>query len=98
MGLAGYVAGYSLSITVDPQWWLAALFTGLGTAVGEAAVPVVRAFTGDEHAFSDRWYRVVVVVAAAAMVASPALVPLGRWCVKVRRTDWTKVAPRPTEE
>lgn len=98
MGLGGYVAGYSLSITVDPQWWLAALFTGLGAAVGEAAVPVVRAFIGDEQAFADRWYRVVVVVTAAAMVASPVLVPLGRWCVKVRRTDWTKVAPRPTEE
>lgn len=98
MGLGGYVAGYSLTITVDPQWWLAALFTGLGAAVGEAAVPVVRAFIGDEQAFADRWYRVVVVVTAAAMVASPVLVPLGRWCVKVRRTDWTKVAPRPTEE
>jgi rod shape-determining protein MreD len=98
MGLGGWVAGYSLSITVDPQWWLAALFTGLGTAVGETAVPVVRAFIGDEQVFSDRWYRVVVVVTAAAMVASPVLCPLGRWCVKVKRTDWTKVSPRPTGE
>ena len=36
MGLGGYVAGYVTSITIDPQWWLAALFTGLGAAVGEA--------------------------------------------------------------
>ena len=25
------------------------------------------------------------------MLASPVLVPLGRWCVKVKKTDWTKV-------
>src|SRR5262245_407776 len=47
MGLAGWVAGYSLSITIDPQWWLAALFTGLGAAVGETAVPIVRTFIGE---------------------------------------------------
>src|SRR5215207_807896 len=51
MGLAGFVAGYVMALTVDPQWWLAALFTGLGAAVGEAAVPVVRAFIGEEQAF-----------------------------------------------
>lgn len=98
MGLGGYVAGYSLSITVDPQWWLIGLFTGLGAAVGESAVPVVRAFIGEEHDMTLRWVRVVGVVAAAAMVLSPVLAPLGRWCVKVKRTDWTKVAPRPTPE
>jgi rod shape-determining protein MreD len=94
MGLGGYVAGYSLSITVDPQWWLAALFTGLGAAVGESTVPVVRAFIGDDNPFMDRWYRVVAVVTAGAMLASPLFVPLGRWCVGVKRTDWTKVSPR----
>jgi len=97
-GLGGWVAGYSLSITVDPQWWLAALFTGLGAAVGETAEPLVRSFIGDDHGYSDRWYTVVVIVTAAAMLLSPVFVPLGRWCVKVKRTDWTKVAPRPTVE
>lgn len=97
-GLGGWVAGYSLSITIDPQWWLAGLFTGLGAAVGESAVPLVRIFVGDEHGYSDRWYRVVTVVTAGAMLASPLLVPVGRWAVKVKRTDWTKVAPRPQAE
>lgn len=97
-GLAGWVAGYSLSVTVDPQWWLAALFTGLGAAVGATAEPLVRVFIGDDHGYSDRWYRVVAIVTAGAMLLSPLFVPLGRWCVKVRRTDWTKVAPRPSSE
>ena len=95
MGLGGFVAGYSLSITVDPQWWLAALFTGVGAAVGETAVPVVRAFIGEEHTFSDRWYRVVAVVTAGAMILSPLLVPLGRWCMRVKthRLDQGRTAP-----
>lgn len=98
MGLGGFAAGYSLSISVDPQWWLAALFTGLGAAIGEASVPALRAFVGTGHGFTDRSYLVVTVVTAAAIVLSPVLVPLGRWCMKVKRTDWSKVAPRPTGE
>ena len=30
MGLAGYAAGYVTSITIDPQWWLAGIFTARG--------------------------------------------------------------------
>ena len=82
MGLAGYAAGYVTSITIDPQWWLAGLFTALGAAVGEAAVPVVRAFIGEEDVFSPRLGVVVAVVAAGALVLSPVLVPVGRWCMR----------------
>ncbi len=88
MGLGGYVAGYVTSITIDPQWWLAALFTGLGAAVGEAAVPAVRAFIGEDHAFTPRLLTVIPVVAVAAAVMSPALVPVGRWCMRVKRPEW----------
>ena len=88
MGLGGYVAGYVTSITVDPQWWLAALFTGLGAAVGELTVPVVRTFIGEEHVFDPRLGIVVAVVAAGAMVLSPLLVPVGRWCLRIKRPEW----------
>ena len=47
MGIGGFTAGYVQSITIDPQWWLSALFVGLGTAVGEMLVPVVRTFVGE---------------------------------------------------
>lgn len=92
MGLGGYVAGYVLSITVEPQWWLAALFCGLGAAVGEAIVPVVRAFIGESHPFDPRYALAVVVVGIGAMVMSPVLVPVGRWCMRVKKTPWK--APR----
>jgi rod shape-determining protein MreD len=88
MGLAGYAAGYVTSITIDPQWWLAAIFTALGAAIGEAAVPVVRTFIGEEDVFSPRLLTVVGVVAVGAFVLSPALVPVGRWCLRIKRPEW----------
>ena len=91
MGVGGFVAGYSLSITVDPQWWLAMLFTGLGAAVGEGITPVIRALIGEEGHLTARLLTVVPVVAVAAMIVSPLFVPLGRWCMRVKKTDWTKV-------
>ena len=39
---AGIVGGMLALFTAEPQWWLAMLFTGLGAAVGEIMVPVVR--------------------------------------------------------
>lgn len=88
MGLGGFTAGYVMSITADPQWWLAALFTGLGAAVGEATVPIVRTFTGDEQAFVPRFGLVVGVVTAGAVVLSPVFVPIGRWCMRIKRPEW----------
>lgn len=88
MGLGGFAAGYVTTITLDPQWWLAALFTGLGASVGETAVPVVRSFVGEQQPFSTRLFTVVPVVAVAAMVLSPAFVPVGRWCMRVKRPEW----------
>jgi rod shape-determining protein MreD len=88
MGLGGYAAGYVTSITIDPQWWLAAIFTALGAAIGEAAVPVVRTFIGEEDVFSPRLLTVVGIVAVGAFLLSPALVPVGRWCLRIKRPEW----------
>ena len=98
MGLAGFTAGYVTSITIDPQWWLAGLFTALGAAVGEAVTPLVRVFIGEEYVLTYRLIVIVGVVACAAFVMSPVLVPIGRWCMKVKRTDWTKVEMAKTRE
>jgi rod shape-determining protein MreD len=92
MAMAGIVAGLLALITVDPQWWLAALFTGLGTAAGEIMVPVVRFFIGEEDPFVARLWVIVPVVGIAGMVLSPLLVPLARWCFRIKRADWQAVA------
>src|SRR6187455_2785901 len=81
MGLAGYIAGWCDVIRIDTTWWLAAIFVGVGAAAGEAGVPVVRRFIGEEDAF-------VPVVAISAAIASIALVPISRWALKLGKPEW----------
>ena len=53
-GLGGLVAGYVVTITPDPQWWLAALFAALGAVVGEAAIPVIKLLIGQDGWITPR--------------------------------------------
>lgn len=87
-GLAGFVAGYVLSLTPTPPWWLCGLFTALGAAVGETFTPIAQALIGDDSRFDQRLFVIVPVVAGFAFVLSPLFVPLGRWCMCVRRPKW----------
>lgn len=86
--LAGFVAGYVITLTPSPQWWLAAIFTGIGAAVGETAVPAARMLIGQDGWFTSRLFTIVPVVTVFAAVLSPLLVPLGRWCMCVKRPKW----------
>jgi rod shape-determining protein MreD len=88
MGLAGFVAGYVALINIERQWWLAAIFVAVGSAVGELCVPVVRSFIGDANVYSERLFTIVPLVALAAAVASPLLVPVSRWCLRLGTTEW----------
>lgn len=88
MGIAGYVAGWVDVIRIDTTWWLAALFVGIGTGVGELSVPVVRRFVGEEDAFVPDLAVIVPVVAVAGAVMSLGLVPIGRWALKIPRPEW----------
>ena len=88
MGLAGYVAGWCDVVRIDTTWWLAAIFVGVGPAVGEAAVPVVRRFIGEEDAFVPEMAKIVPVVAVTSAIASIVLVPVSRWALKLGRPEW----------
>ena len=88
MGIAGYVAGWCDVVRIDTTWWLAAAFVGLGAAVGEAGVPVVRRFIGEEDAFVPEMAKIIPVVALTSAILSIALVPLARWCLKLGRPEW----------
>ncbi len=89
--LAGFVAGYVLTLTPSPQWWLASIFTAIGAAVGETAVPVARTLIGQDGWFTSRLFTIVPVVSAFAFVLSPLFVPLGRWCMCVKRPKWKAI-------
>ncbi len=88
MGIAGYVAGWVDLIRIETTWWLAALFVGVGAGIGEACVPVVRRFIGEEDAFVPEMAKIVPVVAIAAAASSVLLVPLARWALKLERPEW----------
>jgi rod shape-determining protein MreD len=86
--LAGLVAGYVLTLTPDPQWWLAGLFATAGVAVGQLAVPGIKQVIGDEGWLDTRALWSLLVVVPFAALLSPALVPLGRWCTGMKRRKW----------
>lgn len=87
MGIAGYVAGWVDVIRIDTTWWLAAIFVGIGTGVGELAVPVVRRFVGEDDAFVPDLAVIIPVVAIAGAIMSIGLVPIGRWALKIERPE-----------
>lgn len=89
--LAGFVAGYVLTLTPTPQWWLASIFAAVGAAVGEAAIPVGKTLIGQEGWFTTRLFTIVPVVAVFALLIGPLFVPLGRWCMCVKRPKWKAI-------
>jgi rod shape-determining protein MreD len=88
MTIAGIVGGLLALIAADPHWWLASIFTALGTAAGVASVPAIRAFIGEPDPFQDRLAMVVAINAAAGAILSPLLVPLARWCLRMKKAEW----------
>lgn len=88
MTIAGVVGGLLALIAADPHWWLEAIFTALGSAAGVVMIPVVRVFVGESEPFQAQLGVVVAVVALAGAVMSPVLVPLARWCLRMRRPAW----------
>jgi rod shape-determining protein MreD len=87
-GVAAYLAGWVDVIRIETTWWLAAVFVGLGSAVGEALAPVVRRFVGEEDAFNPNLATIIPVVAVSAAILSVPLVPVGRWALKVPKPEW----------
>jgi len=87
-GMGGMTAGYLHRFTTDPQWWLAALFATMGAAVGEISIPIVKALTGDIGWINTDLLVIVPIVAGAAGVLCPLLLPLGNWMMGVKRKKW----------
>jgi rod shape-determining protein MreD len=87
MTLAGYSAGWGRQYRIEPKWWILALLTMIGAAVGESAVPFVRVMIGETDVVSTRMLVVVPVVALASGVLSPIFVPIARWSLRIRPTE-----------
>ena len=86
--LAAFVAGYLLVLTPVPPWWLASLFAALGAAVGEFAQPIARTLIGSDGWIDSRLFTVVPVAFVFTLIVAPLLVPVGRWCMRVKSPRW----------
>lgn len=89
--LAAFVAGYVLVLAPVAPWWLAAIFAGLGAAVGELAQPIARTLIGNDGWFNDRLFVIVPVAFVFTLVVAPLLVPVGRWCMRVKPPRWKAI-------
>jgi rod shape-determining protein MreD len=87
-GLGGMVAGYAHSLVSEPQWWVGSIFAVVGAAVGELSVPFAIQVTGEGGWITPRLLVQIPIVAAAAGVMCPALMPICRWMVGVKRKKW----------
>lgn len=90
--LAGVTAGLLALIVAEPQWWLASLFVGLGAVVGEAALPAVRLFVGDDDPWPANLATILTVVGVTSTLLAPLLLPIARWCLKLRGSAWSAPA------
>ncbi len=95
MRTAGVVAGLLALVAADPQWWLSAIFVLLGAAAGEAMMPVVRLFIGEDDPWPADMATVVPVVAVSSALIAPLLLPIARWCLRIKRSEWVAPAEAP---
>ena len=51
-------------------------------------MPVGYTLIGQDGLFTERLFTIVPIVSAFALVLSPLFVPLGRWCMCVKRPKW----------
>ncbi|MGA9276483.1 rod shape-determining protein MreD [Ilumatobacter sp.] len=93
--IAGVVAGLLALVAADPQWWLQAIFVGLGCAAGETMQSVVRLFIGEEHPWPANMGKVLFIVTVSGALLSPLLIPLSRWCLRIRGAEWTAPTEQP---
>lgn len=87
-GLGAVVGGWIHLIRVEKRWWLNAIFVTLGAAVGEVLVPVVKLMLGDGNLVTPALWRIVPVVAIAAGMMSPLLMPIARWAMRLGSGEW----------
>ncbi|MCE9623251.1 MAG: hypothetical protein K8R99_12990 [Actinomycetia bacterium] len=87
-GFGGMTAGYVRTLVSEPQWWIASFFAAVGAAVGELSVPFLGQMIGDDGWITSRLLVEIPIVAGAAALLCPALMPIARWMVGVKRKKW----------
>ena len=84
-GLAGFLAGYAQSFTIDPTWYLSVVFVAGASAAGVLGLALTRQFVGIEGQIQSQLIRSAVVVGVVNGVIAPLALPVQRWCLGIKR-------------
>jgi rod shape-determining protein MreD len=88
-GLAGFMAGYVHTITVDPTWWLSSLAVAASSAAGVIGVAFVGTFVGLDGLIHPDLVKTAIVVGVINGLLAPLVMPVQRWCTGVKRVVHT---------
>jgi rod shape-determining protein MreD len=92
-GLAGFVAGYVNTLTVNHPWWLGSIVVSVSTAFATFVHPVFASWVGVDGWLTVRVVQIALVGALANAILAPLAVPLMRWSLVIKRRE--RMAPPP---
>ena len=92
-GLAGFLAGYFNSLSINHPWWLRSIVVGGSSSIVMFIHPVLATWVGVDGWLTTRVFEVALVVGLANAVIGLAAVPLMRWTLAIKRQE--RIAPPP---
>jgi len=92
-GLAGFLAGYFNSLSINHPWWLRSIVVGGSSLIVMFVHPVLATWVGVDGWLTTRVFKVAVVVGLANAAVGLAAVPLMRWTLAIKRQE--RLAPPP---
>ncbi|MEY4361297.1 MAG: hypothetical protein RL391_603 [Actinomycetota bacterium] len=92
-GLAGFLAGYVNSLSINHPWWLRSVVVGSTSLVVMFVHPVLATWVGVDGWLTTRVIKVAMIVGLANAAIALAAVPTMRWALAIKRQE--RLAPPP---
>jgi rod shape-determining protein MreD len=92
-GLAGFLAGYVNSLSINHPWWIRSIVVGSTSSAVMFVHPVLATWVGVDGWLTTRVIKVAIIVGLANAVIALAAVPAMRWALAIKRQE--RLAPPP---
>lgn len=84
-GLAGFMAGYVQTLTIDPTWYLSMVTVALSSAAGVAGLALVNQFISLDGRMPPGLVRDALAIGTINGLIAPLVMPVQRWCFGIKR-------------
>jgi len=84
-GLAGFMAGYVQTLTIDPTWYLSMVTVALSSAAGVGGLALVSQFISLEGRIPADLVRDALAIGTINGLIAPLVMPVQRWCFGIKR-------------